>query len=129
VTRRSVSPDQSSLFDVAEPEVRHRMDPNLITTNHAYTQAVPRDTQVAAAAAVLPRTGTQRARVLEAIKGAGPAGMTDQEVAVRLAMAENSVRPRRLELADAGLIEDSGERRETSGGNPAIVWIAPTTNH
>jgi len=119
VTRRSVSPDQSSLFDTPVPEVRRAAgDP------HVFLPAVPRDTQVAAAAAALPRSGTQRARVLEAIRGAGAAGMTDQEVAVRLAMAENSVRPRRLELADARLIEDSGERRETSGGTPAIVWRA-----
>jgi hypothetical protein len=62
--------------------------------------------------------------VLEVIRQAGPGGLTDQEIATRLGLAENSVRPRRLELADAGPIADSGERRETAGGNPAIVWHA-----
>jgi hypothetical protein len=117
VNRQRVSPDQAGLFDLAEPETRHAAgDP------HIYLPAVPRDTQTAAAAAALPRSGTQRAKVLEVIRQAGPAGLTDQEIAVVLGLAENSVRPRRLELADDGLIEDSGERRETSGGNPAIVW-------
>ena len=54
------------LFDLAEPEVRrHALDP------HAFLPAVPRDTQTAVAAAALPRSGTQRARVLEVIRQAG----------------------------------------------------------
>jgi hypothetical protein len=125
VSRPRVSPDQAGLFDLAEPETRHAAgDP------HIYLPAVPRDTQTAAAAAALPRSGTQRAKVLEVIRQAGPAGLTDQEIAVALGLAENSVRPRRLELSTPGedgqppLVVDSGERRETSGGNPAIVWRA-----
>jgi hypothetical protein len=126
MTRRSVSDDQTSLFDLAEPEVRHTMDPNIVTSRHAYVHHAARDTEIAAAAAAEPRSGTQRARVLEAIRQAGPAGLTDQEIAVKLGMAENSVRPRRLELCDADppLVVDSGERRETSTDNRATIWHA-----
>jgi hypothetical protein len=117
VSRQSVDEHQASLFDTpAAPEVRHRMDP------HVFVPAAARDTQVIVAAAALPKTGTQRAKVLEAIRQAGPAGKTDQEIATLLGLAENSVWPRRLELADDGLIVDSGDRRGTSTGNPAIVW-------
>jgi hypothetical protein len=112
-------PTLFDLADLAEPAARrHALDP------HVFLPAVPRDTQTAAAATTLPRSGTQRAKVLEVIRGARQAGLTDQEIAVELGLVENSVRPRRLELADDGLIADSGERRETTGGNPAIVWRA-----
>jgi hypothetical protein len=122
--QQPASSDQGSLFDTpTAPEVRRAMDPGIrLDSPHASLHAIPRDTEQTAAQAALPRSGMQRARVLEAIKGAGPAGMTDQEVATRLGLAENSVRPRRLKFADAGLIENSGERPATSGGNPAIVW-------
>jgi hypothetical protein len=110
--------DDLTLFDLAEPKVRHVLDPHIGMGPHAYVHHAARDTEVAAAAAAEPRSDTQRARVLEAIRQAGPAGLTDQEIAVKLGMAENSVRPRGLELSDADppLVVDSGERRETSLG-------------
>jgi hypothetical protein len=114
-----------TLFDLAEPAARrHALDP------HVFLPAVPRHTQTAAAATAVPRSGTQRAKVLEVIRGAGQAGLTDKEIAVKLGLAENSVRPRRLELSTPGedgqpaLVVDSGERRETAGGSLAIVWRA-----
>ena len=124
--QRLPDPDQGALF-TPPPTIdqrAHALDP------HVFLPAVPRDTQTAAAAAALPQSGTQHARVLEAIRQAGPAGLTDLEIAVALGLAENSVRPRRLELSTPGedgqppLVVDSGERRETAGGNPAIVWRA-----
>lgn len=36
--------------------------------------------------------------------------------------SESGIRTRRRELADAGLIEDSGERRANSNGNSSIEW-------
>lgn len=115
---------QASLFDAPAPEVehhRHAFDP------HVFVQAVPRDTQETAAAA-LPRSGTQRRRVLDTIAGAGEAGMTDQDIAVALGLAENSVRPRRLELADNGLIKASGQRRETSTGSQRSFGLRSHVN-
>jgi hypothetical protein len=74
---------------------------------------------------VLPRTGTQRARVLDAIRNAGRDGLTDEEVKDVLRLGGNSTRPRRKELEEGGLIVDSDKRRETSTGRAAIVWVTP----
>jgi hypothetical protein len=74
-----------------------------------------------AAERILPKTGTQRSRVLEAIRRQG--GLTDEEIADRLGMNPSSVRPRRQELQKAGWVEDSGDRRPTASGAQAIVWM------
>lgn len=82
------------------------------------------DTSHLAAARVLPRTGTQRRRVYEAIVAAGDRGMTDDEIAAGLSMSPNSVRPRRVELADDGFIVKNGHVRANLYGNPCTVWVA-----
>lgn len=85
-----------------------------------------RATSVAAAKRALPRSGTKRARVLYEIATA-PAGCTDDEIITRTGFLHQSVGPRRLELEQGGWVEDSGERRKTRMGNPAIVWkLTPT---
>lgn len=106
---------QATLFDVAAPAS---------FTPHVYLPAQPRATQVAAAARALPRSGTQRRRVYDQIVRAGQDGLTDEEIGAFLRLSLNSVRPRRLELVEAGLVADSSRRRDTQGKNPAIVWIA-----
>lgn len=118
---RSPDPDQGVLFAPPPPPeaIRHAGDP------HVYLPAEARPTQVAAAAAVLPRTGTQRARVLAEIKRSGRGGLTDEEIGARLDLGGNSVRPRRLKLVESGLVVDSGDRRPTPGGGPAIIWVTP----
>ncbi len=90
---------------------------------HVFLPAEPRPTQVEAAAAVEPRTGTQRARVLAAIRTAGGDGLTDEEISARLGLSLNSARPRRLELVTARLVVASGRTRPTLGGGHATVWI------
>ena len=72
-----------------------------------------------AAAFVLPRSGTQRWRVLMAL-AAAPA--TDEELVERLGIGANSERPRRLELVEQGWVENSGQVRETCSGCDSIVW-------
>jgi hypothetical protein len=124
--RHDPSPDQGALFAPAPPPeaLRHAGDP------HVYLPAEPRPTQVAAAAAVLPRTGTQRRRVLDAIRAAGPVrpdgsgGLTDEEIEDALHIGGNTERPRRKELEHDGLIVESGRFRATSTGRDAIVWVA-----
>jgi hypothetical protein len=90
---------------------------------------MPRDTTRAAAAAVLPRSGTQRRKVYDAILDAaerGYGGATDLELTRATGLGGNSVRPRRLELVEAGLVVDTGHRR-TADGTAHIVWgPAPT---
>ena len=75
------------------------------------------DTSHAAALTVMPKTGTQRRRVLDFIGACGATGASDLEIQLGLRLNGNSERPRRVELVDAGLIEDSGVRREGH-----IVW-------
>lgn len=82
-----------------------------------------RATEKAAAYDVLPRSGTQRLRVLYAIARAGWRGRTDQELEDELEMQRPSPGNRRGELMTGGWVRDSGERRPTRTGNPAVVWV------
>ena len=77
------------------------------------------DTAQQAATRIMPRTGTQRQRVLAAIR---VLAQTDEELQTRLTMNPSSQRPRRVELVEQRWIEDSGVRRKTSSGADAIVW-------
>lgn len=76
------------------------------------------ETSRAAATAIKPVTPTLRALVFEAIR-AKPS--TDEEVQEKLAMSPNTQRPRRIELAKAGLIVKSG-LRQTRSKRWADVW-------
>jgi len=107
---------QIPMFDAGE-----RHDPSAAM---AKNPARPTDTQVEAAARVLPHTGTARRRVLDAIQSAGSSGMTDDELVAALEMNPNTERPRRKELVEMGWVRDSGLRRDTAGGSKAIVWAA-----
>ncbi len=83
------------------------------------------DTEIAAAVRVAPRAGTQREKVLAALREHSDVGVTDYEL---WALYDIGARPhvpatRREELiADGWPIVDSGERRRTDTGSPAIVW-------
>lgn len=117
--RADPGPDQPALFaPPPEPEqVRAAGDP------HIYLPANPRPTQVEAAAKALPMSVVQRRRVFEAIRRAGRAGLTDQEIQRELGLDGNTERPRRGELERAGQIVESGEKRPTASGGQAIVWV------
>lgn len=81
------------------------------------------DTELAAA--LEPKRGSQRFAVLEHLRDAGELGATDFELNNMLAPGRRSVSAgtRRAELiADGWPIVDSGERRATDTGAPAIVW-------
>lgn len=90
---------------------------------HAYVGAGARPTAQAAAEGVLVRSGTQRHRVLAALERTGDRGATDDELGGLTALALNSVRPRRLELVEAGYVMDSGDTRPSAQGNAAVVWL------
>lgn len=97
------------------------------------------ETEIIAALRNLPRSGTQRRRVLEAIAAAGDAGCSDYQLECDLAepvygLADNGEqvivsggmrRPspgnRRGELEDDGLVVFTGEHRATNTGSPARV--------
>jgi hypothetical protein len=69
-------------------------------------------------------SGMQR-RVYEFIRDQGEHGATDEECQRGLEMNPSSQRPRRGELADAGLIVVAGKRM-TSAYKRATVWRAAT---
>jgi hypothetical protein len=48
--------------------------------------------------------------------------LTDEEMQLAGMMPANTQRPRRIELAQLGLVCDSGVRRRTSRGKTAVVW-------
>ena len=64
-----------------------------------------------------------RALVFDRIAQSGDKGMTDEEIARALGLEGNTARPRRWELANMGRIEKSGEKRKTSRGRRAVVWV------
>lgn len=74
-----------------------------------------------AAFAVKRTAGGMRERVFRAI-AASPDGMTDLELEVALDMAGSTLRPRRVELHQAGRIREAGARL-TPSGRKASVWI------
>lgn len=80
-------------------------------------------TSIAAAQVILPKAGTLRRMVYDLIVLRGNAGATDDELQ-RWGLDPSTERPRRCELVEAGLVEDSGHRRKTRSGRLAVVWRA-----
>jgi hypothetical protein len=91
-----------------------------------FTQRAPSNgtiTSAAAADSLSPATlNAMQRRVLELL-AAWPQGLTDEEMQHKLGMNPNTQRPRRGELARAGLVVECGTRRTTSG-RMAAVWQA-----
>jgi hypothetical protein len=95
------------LFEYQPPPVRH---------DHP-------DTSYQAASAIAPVTGKLRQAVYAFAVERGAYGFTDAELFVSFPeKPENSIRPRRIELAQAGRIVDSGKRRENARGRQCVVW-------
>lgn len=108
----------ASLFDEPEPPIADPQTPRV----GPFHRDDP-ETSVVAAMTDLPRKGTQRARVLEALQQLGATGATDYELGERLGLFRWVAGTRRGELiADGWPIVDSGERRLTDTASRAIVW-------
>ncbi|MDA1054623.1 MAG: hypothetical protein O3C40_29685 [Planctomycetota bacterium] len=78
------------------------------------------ETSTQAAEAVKPHAGRLRDLVYSLVEARG--GATDEEIARALELLSDTARARRCELRDAGYLVDSGDRRPTSRGRPAVVW-------
>lgn len=78
-------------------------------------------TQIAAAMAIHPKSGTIQCRILELITKHD--GLTDEELERLLGMKHQSVSAARNVLMNKGWIVNSGETRPNLNGNKAIVWI------
>lgn len=107
---------------------KRKSDPNRVwrSVHPPYRKNAPEGTSDRAAAFIAPHTPNQRSRVFEAIRNAGTWGMTDEEGQALTGIKVQSYTPRRRELAMAGWIQDSGERRKTLSGCDAAVWVAVT---
>jgi DNA-binding transcriptional regulator GbsR (MarR family) len=81
-----------------------------------------RDTSAAAARSIAPRVGTLKAQVLACLDEAkGP--LTADEIAEMTGGLVVSIRPRLSELANAGVVKDSGLRRDSAYGNQQVAWV------
>lgn len=69
------------------------------------------------------RRTTLHALVLDAICRHNLAGMTDDELQVRLGLRSQTQSPRRRELELLNLVVDSGRTRKTRLGSDAVVWV------
>ena len=78
------------------------------------------DTSADAAKAIKPDVLTIRRKVFRALVD----GATCDEIEQTLELTHQTASARVRELAQAGTIRDSGERRLTRSGRKAIVWIA-----
>lgn len=79
-------------------------------------------TSLEAADALTPETlNAMQRRVYVYLRDQGERGATDEECQRGLQMNPSSQRPRRVELADAGLIVRAGTRKTASNRN-ADVW-------
>lgn len=82
------------------------------------------DTSRQAAEEIKPKSSTLRGIVYGFLVARGAQGATDEEIQDGLAMNPSTERPRRIELIDAGLAQDSGTTRKTRAGRSATVWTA-----
>jgi len=80
------------------------------------------ETSKAAGRRAIPNMTGQRKRIRNLLAERYPGGLTDEEIAVRLDMSPNSVRPRRVELMRMSAVCDSGLTRKTDSGSKAVVW-------
>jgi DNA-binding MarR family transcriptional regulator len=81
------------------------------------------DTSIAAAEDIQGSLGRIQGVVLEALRNAGPAGLTTNEIAAKVRIDRGTVQPRTSELRARGRIADSGQRRPNENGKSAIVWV------
>lgn len=84
-----------------------------------------RPTSAIAKRSIRSVAGTMRAKVFIQILEQGTLGATLEELEGDLVMPGNTLRPRRQELEQRGLVVDSGLKRPTTSGRMAIVWIVP----
>lgn len=81
------------------------------------------DTEGRAAASIAAHLPRLQATVLGILRD-NPAGLTDDEGAAIMGVHRLDFGRRRHELADAGLVISTGDRRVTPRGRYALVWRA-----
>ena len=100
----------------------HKRKP--VESNGIRVSARHPETSVRAAQKAFPKSGTKKKIIYDLIVNAGVNGMCDHELEIKTGYRHESTSATRNTLMNDGWIIDSGFRRETPQGNPAIVWIA-----
>lgn len=108
-----------------EPTYEEQLRAQAAETLDAPTVPVRRgatDAEIDAAIAAAGHAGTARRMALAAFRQAGPEGLTDYDLAVKLNAIPNRIATRRKELVEAGLVEAAPvPKRPTGSGIPAHV--------
>jgi hypothetical protein len=95
-----------------------------VETNGVRVSARHPDTSLNAARKAFPKSGTKKKLIYDLIVESGIFGMCDHELEIKTGFRHESTSASRNYLMKDGWITDSGQRRETPQGNPAIVWVA-----
>jgi hypothetical protein len=69
------------------------------------------------------RRGSLQSWLLRCFEAVGPRGFTDDELEEATMRTHQSVSATRNTLMRKGYVRDSGSRRKTRSGNPAIVYV------
>ena len=104
---------QGTLFDMPEPL---GSTPSYPFVRHSDTS------REAAESGSHTARSTVRHRVHDFIDEQGDGGATDEEIIDAIGGNPSGIRPRRIELVQAGLVRDSGKRRATRSGRQAVIW-------
>lgn len=83
------------------------------------------DTSLEAARSMVEIAPTHRLAVFSFLVSRGDRGATDDEIERALGLRHQSASARRRELVQAGLVEETEERRKTRSGRTATVWEVP----
>lgn len=92
-------------------------------------RATDPDTSMFAAATATDGMTHNQLIVLAALAAAGDHGMIDHDHEAVNGLKQDTAGKRRGELAAAGLVVDSGQRRKTPRGSKAIVWVLTPAGH
>ena len=95
-----------------------------VDSNVVATPKSPRRTTRMAAEKILPKTGSIRRRVYDAVVNSSSYGVTDYELEVRMNIKHQTLSASRRSLVLDGFLIDSGQTRKNIVGNDCIVWVA-----
>ncbi len=100
------------------------------TTVHAQPRLAPAlphsggATSIQAAFSMLEHAPAQRERVLRALRDAGWAGKTRDELQHELGISGDALRPRVWQLIKDGYVRETGGTRKTAAGRAAYILVA-----
>lgn len=119
---RSVADVAEAASPVHRPryDYRHNGHYAKIPTLFDQPPAQPAPTSRKAASQIAPKAPKLRERVYAYLRDQGPA--TDEQIALALKLNPSTARPRRIELAKAGLIRPCLTLGITASGRSAVRW-------